>query len=255
MGWGDEIIASGQARLMHLQDPTRKVAIYGRNNEQRYHPAWQNNPRIAIPGEKNVQILRNGADLRPYIKAKEDDRWIWRDFECPIGELYFSDQEKRLAELYAGLIIIEPNIKPRASPNKNWGWERWIKLAQMMPNEFTQLGPQGTKRLPGASRIETKEFRDAVAILSTAKAYVGPEGGMHHAAAALGIPSVVIFGGFISPMQTGYNTQRNLYAGGKPCGMRIKCEHCEKAMAEITPEIVFKNLEEILETDIGRVAA
>jgi hypothetical protein len=241
MGWGDEIIASGQARLLQLVDP-RKVAVYGHNGEQRWHPAWENNPRIAKPGETNTQILRNGPSLRPYIKAKEDTRWIWREWECPRGELYLSDHEKALAELHSGFIIVEPNLKLRASPNKNWGWDNWIKFMQIAPEGIAQLGPPGTKSLPGAYRIQTDDFREAVAVLSKARAYVGHEGGMHHAAAALGIPAVVIFGGFISPLQTGYKEHRNLYAGGKPCGMRVKCPHCEKAMRDISPEDVLENL-------------
>ena len=66
-----------------------------------------------------------------------------------------------------------------------------------------------------------------------------PEGGLHHAAAALGTPTIVIFGGFISPRQTGYPHQVNLFTGGTPCGMRRRCDHCEQAMRRVAIEEVL----------------
>ena len=64
----------------------------------------------------------------------------------------------------------------------------------------------------------------------------------NHAAAALDVPSVVIFGGYISPKQTGYSTQENIFTGGEPCGMRIPCDHCATAMKAIDPEMVAEKL-------------
>ena len=47
-------------------------------------------------------------------------------------------------------------------------------------------------------------------MLSGARAAVLHEGGLHHAAAALGMPAVVLFGGMISPRNTGYDVHVNL---------------------------------------------
>jgi ADP-heptose:LPS heptosyltransferase len=86
----------------------------------------------------------------------------------------------------------------------------------------------------------------AAATLSRARAAVLPEGGLHHAAAAVGVKSIVIYGGYISPQQTGYNLHENIFTGGEPCGMRIPCRHCEKAMASIAPEMVMEKLKKIM---------
>lgn len=94
--------------------------------------------------------------------------------------------------------------------------------------------------------IQTPDFWRACAILSRASAYVGHEGGLHHAAAALGIPGVVIFGGFISPETTGYDCHVNLFTGGNACGNRTPCMHCRDAMNRITPEAVAEALIGIL---------
>ena len=69
MGWGDEIMATGQARVMQESDP-RKVAVADAAGRVRWHPAWQGNPRIATPreaGHGDVQRLTNGPGCRPYV--------------------------------------------------------------------------------------------------------------------------------------------------------------------------------------------
>src|SRR5262249_3229320 len=82
-------------------------------------------------------------------------------------------------------------------------------------------------------------FRDALCVLSLARLYIGPEGGLHHAAAALGVPAVVIFGGFNSPKATGYAWHSNIVAPGEPCGTVAYCLHCRDAMKSITVERVL----------------
>ena len=76
-------------------------------------------------------------------------------------------------------------------------------------------------------------------MLATARLAILPEGGLHHAAAALGVPSIVLFGGFISPRQTGYPHQVNVFTGGTPCGWRVRCGHCAAAMKKIEPERIL----------------
>lgn len=225
--------------------------VFDRNNQQRWHEMWRNNPRIATRSESvhKPQRLVNGPGVRPYIADKTQGRWTWKEWECPKGEIYFSPDELAFASGYRPIVIIEPNNKAKASPNKDWGRERWAVLAgELSKNglEPVQLGPSGTQRLAGVHLIETPTFRHACAVLARAKACVLPEGGLHHAAAALGVPSVVIFGGYIGPRQTGYATQTNLFTGGKPCGMRVTCEHCAQAMSKITPEIVLGEMLKLL---------
>ena len=247
---GDELIASGQARKMQQAHPG-KVVIQDRNGAHREHEMWANNPRIARRSDRlfKPQYLVNGPGVRPYIATKSPDRWGWREWECPVGEIYFSADELAFAMECSPGVVIEPNNKQKASPNKDWGFERWRELALLMIGAGIrpwQIGPNGARVLPGARMICTPTFRLGCAVLAKAKACVLPEGGLHHAAAALGVPAIVIFGGFISPKQTGYATQTNLFTGGAPCGMRIPCEHCAEAMAAITPRMVMDELAKLL---------
>ena len=253
MGYGDEIIASGQARVLHAANQ-RKVFIYDRNGAIREHEMWRGNPRIGTRSERpyQPQMLTNGPGVRPYIASKSAQRWAWREWECPAGEIYFVPDELGYAAAVAPsepFVLIEPNNKQKASPNKDWGLERWSALAGLMRRagiQPWQLGAPGTRLIPGARLIFTPGFRLACAVLARAKACVLPEGGLHHAAAALGIPAVVIFGGFISPKQTGYAAHVNLFTGGEPCGMRVPCGHCALAMGQIQPAAVLEELQKLL---------
>jgi ADP-heptose:LPS heptosyltransferase len=104
--------------------------------------------------------------------------------------------------------------------------------------------------LEGVEFIETPTLRHAAAIVARARAVVVPEGGLHHTAAVFNVPAVVIYGGFISPAVTGYAGQVSLFANDEKhplgCGWRTPCDHCAKAMASITPEIVANHLETLI---------
>ncbi|HSW83543.1 MAG TPA: glycosyltransferase family 9 protein [Usitatibacter sp.] len=243
---------SGRARVLQQSDP-RKCRVTYKGKANRWSPVWENNPRIAAQGEAGdfqELVARDMNNMRAYHVAKTDERWFYNPaFRPDVGEIYFSDLERAFGARRAGLIVIEPHIKPGASPNKSWGWARWQALARLMCRAGmrpVQLGPPGTPRLDGVELLETPNFRFAATVLAGARAAILPEGGLHHAAAALGVPSVVIFGGYISPALTGYDMHRNLFTGGEPCGMRRPCAHCAAAMTAITPEQVFNELSEVL---------
>lgn len=258
MGWGDELIVTGQVRELQGRDPRRVRIVYER---KRWHEAWFHNPRIAHPDESgDFQELRPRDDYRrPYIAQKEGDRWTWRAWGPPRGELYFDAAEVAFGAAHGRRIVIEPTLKAGASPNKDWGHGRWkafIALAERAGLKLTQLGPPGTRVLPGVEWIRTDSMRLAAAVLANARAAALHEGAMHHAAAALSTPAAVIFGGYISPKVTGYEGQKAFFTGGGlGCGLRVPCEHCRQAMAAISSAAVFEALEEILDTNRRSVVA
>jgi hypothetical protein len=280
MGFGDEIMAAGEALRAQLRDPPslyelprtgpRPVAILDRRGGARWHAVWEGNPRIARPEQVaaglDVQHIVNGPGCRPYLLSESRERYVFNaDFRAQPGEIYLNDAELAFAAGYAGGVVVEPFIKSTASPNKNWGWARWQALVRLglrrRPDlEWWQLGHDGpgpgTRWLEGVRPIVTAQgpggFRQACAVLAKAEAAVLPEGGLHHAAAALGVPAVVIFGGFIAPAITGYGGHINLaapHAGLAPrqsCGLRLPCRGCAETMAAVTPEEVAANLEALL---------
>lgn len=253
-------MAAAQARAEHLRSG-RRVRILGANRQVRWHELWDGLPYIAAPGDHggHYAFVMNGPGHRPYIEKKRADRWIWRAHHCEAAEMRLRPEEQRFAAALADPgIVVEPGIKARASPNKDWGWARWQTFARLAADagiRLTQLGERVPRLLPGAHFVYTPSMRYACAVLSRARCYVGHEGGLHHAAAALGRPAVVIFGGFISPAQTGYDGHRNLFTGGKPCGARQACEHCARAMAAIEPRMLLDELEAALVSTPGHLAA
>jgi hypothetical protein len=249
IGIGDEIIATAQvARL--IEKGHRKVAILDRKGFPRWHDIWSGNPHIATPEDiksgMQCTLLNNGPKMRPYIQHHYADHFVWRTWDKRPGEIYLSPDEERFAEEtlrgFGPFVVIEPNIKPNASPNKQWG--RWQKVVDICSDiHFVQFN---IETLRGVTTLATPTFRHACAILKRAKAYLGPEGGLHHAAAALSVRGVVVFGGYVSPEITGYDLHANLFTGGKPCGQKRRCNHCLQAMAQIRPERVVAELRALL---------
>jgi ADP-heptose:LPS heptosyltransferase len=252
MGLGDEIMVSGRARVLQQTDPRKcRVTFQGK---PRWSPIWDGNPRMARleeQGDFQEIAARDAHNNRPYHTSKTTERWTYDlAFRPDIGELYFTNAEQTFGGRYAGRVILEPHIKPGASPNKQWGWERWELLAGLLHHvglEAHQLGPIGTRLLQHVRLIVTPTFRHACAVLAGARIAMLPEGGLHHAAAALNVRAVVIFGGFTPVELTGYPMHRNLGASlGEACGARYPCEHCAGAMASITPQQVFNETMDII---------
>lgn len=252
MGFGDDLMLAGEARDRRTADP-RKVAAR-RGKGFRVSPAFLNNPHMATAEE--IEAARSAPDTlqyldesagRRYIASATPERWTWTQTGPTRGDLYFTAEESAFASTSLRgrwlPVIIEPNLKPGASPNKDWNFNRWqalVDLAGGIP--WLQIGAAGSRRLLRVPFLETPTVRHAAAILEQSVAAVLPEGGLHHAAAAVHTGAVVIFGGYISPAQTGYADHVNIFTGGEPCGMRVPCEHCKAAMARIQPDHVLAQL-------------
>jgi ADP-heptose:LPS heptosyltransferase len=253
MGLGDQLLASGMAK--GAKDRGKRIAfgdgrkiIWDHNTPKILDP----NPNVAKPGSEGASDLEWIAyykGSRIYNKAG-NGHWIWNyDFRPIPGEVYFNITEKMRGDRAGkGFIVIEPNVeawKPMAI-NKQWGEKNWVALADKLRPDFRLIQFKYTsgqhnsgKPLPGVEQIETQTFRDSLSVLKRAALYVGSEGGLHHGAAAMGTKAVVIFGGFVPPQVTGYDMHVNLAAGGEACGSFKPCDHCRKAMEEITLEQVY----------------
>lgn len=255
MGIGDEVMVTGLAAKAQVSDPRLVRVLH--DGHMRWDAIWDHNPRIARLEDKgDFQILHARTNsLRPYIAGKSDEEWTWREFGPPKGEIYFTQSELEFGQKHAGRLIIEPHIKINASLNKDWGWIRWSKLCYLMNDcgyRYTQLGPPSVSLLDFAEWVETPTIRLAAAVLSYAKLVVTHEGAIHHLAAALGVPCIVIYGGYVSPKVTGYECQVNLFTGdGLGCGKRVRCEHCKKCMELITPESVLSHIQKLLQKKVA----
>jgi ADP-heptose:LPS heptosyltransferase len=253
MGYGDEIIGSGLARGAarrgkRIAFGDGKRIIWSRQASEIY----LYNPNVAPPGSEHratdLEWIEYYKGRRLYAHV-EGGRWLFHDFQCKPGEIYFgADEIERIAQWRwpltefkgrpVGPIIIEPNVKPHgacAGANKQWPVDRYLSVASELVNEgywVARMGPGGNSEHAELRRIPTVSFREALMVMSQAQLYIGPEGGLHHAAAALGVPAVVIFGGFNTPRSTGYPWHVNITVG-EPCGNTQACPHCIEAMKSI----------------------
>ena len=251
MGAGDDLISTGLARGFRARG---KLAAFGDGKRILWGPfsaeMFQGNPNIAKPGSErneNIEWVANYKGNRVYNKYS-NGKWHWNmDFKVTPGELYFSEWEKHQAaqSMLADFVVVEPNVEwhKAVAPNKDWGAANYDELTRRLLADGHRvvqfIHKNSRRRLRGVTTIEHHKFRQAIAMLKRASLYIGPEGGMHHAAAAVGTDAVVIMGGFIPPSVVGYDGHINLTGGAEACGTIGECAHCRIAMAKISVDEVW----------------
>ena len=226
MGLGDWLIATAEAK--ELNETTGQKVKFGDKKLYFYDKTiFANNPRIATIDEDGLWIP-NYPCHRPYALKTENGFMTYNDkFKVTPGEIYFSSDELEWLDkqdLPKDFILVEPNVKNKFVHAQNKAWSYWEELLKHnLP--WLQVGDYLAKVY--TKKIITNDFREALLILSKAKLFVGTDGGLHHAAAALGIPAVVIWTGFSSPKHLGYDGHTNIHDGSDPCGTyHGVCRHC-----------------------------
>lgn len=243
MGLGDNLMASGMAKGYAAKG---KRAAFGDGAkiiwDHHSETIFRNNPNIAHPGSEGAADLQWIPFYRGHRIYNEERKGAWRwnhNFRARPGEMFFSEEEKEFGSRFgSGFIVIEPNVPAfkTVAPNKQWPVERYRQVAKELAasgRDIVQFDHGGKCVLSHARQIKTPDFRRALAVLSHAALYIGPEGGLHHGAACVGVAAVVLFGGFIPPAVTGYVGHANLTGGADACGSLRRCEHCVAAMNNI----------------------
>jgi len=260
MGFGDDVLATGFARGLHAQG---KRAAFGDGKRIIWGPwskeVFHNNPNVASPGSEGSSDLIWVDYYKGHRGYNQLDmnrqRWAWNyEFKAKPGEFFFTVEE---IDFVCGwpwdkeFIFIEPNVpwhKPVAV-NKDWGKEKYQAVADMLLRDghCVVQTSYGRDKLNGVRFVTTPTYRHAIAIMSRAKAALIPEGGLHHGAAAVGIPAVVIFGGFIPPAVIGYDDHINLTGDStEACGSLRKCDHCRAALDKISVEQAYQSVKRLV---------
>jgi len=284
MGFGDEIMATAYAKAVVKKYPEAK-AIFGdpKNHldagtntlKVSFSEVFLNNPHILQEGEaiKDFVCIPDYPGCRMYVdyeKSQTEGNKImafsWNpEFRAARGQLFFTDQEKSVAAAIVARLpfpfyAIEPNVAGKDWINKKaWAWDRWQAVVDQTVAHsvggdeafpWVQLsGPH----LAGVVGLENLPFRVACAVLSCANGLLTTDGALHHAAAALGVPAVVLWGHYSSPTTFGYEDQVNLRESDRMslgCGTTYgECPECPKSMAAITVPQVLKALVAITNPD------
>ena len=226
--------------------------VFGDGKRKFYNMIFEGNPRIAEKPLEDETLcwIANFPGHRPYIKSLENDHITFNyDFKAEPGEIYLLKDEA--VKPLSRYVVVEPNVKQNWYPgtNKDWGFKNWQTLVNKMDLPWVQLGDQALPRLKGVRHHKTDSIRSAMGVLSGADLLVTTDGALHHAAAAMGVPAIVLWGGFSPPQVLGYDEHVNIWHGGEACGkFRVKCNHCRKLMDEISVEEVTEAIERVLET-------
>lgn len=270
MGYGDEILAAGQAQRIFDADPRLRIVIVGTDDKPRWHDIWEGNPVIVKPENGkipsgSIRLIRNGPNCRPYIvyPFTKDTGWTFdRSFKARenMAKIYLTDQERQRGsdarEKYGDYVLVEPHTK---HDNFRWSIEEWAEFVKLNAKDhvFVQHVHAESVVIPGVE-TEPATFREACGLAIGAQAYVRSESGMCHAAASFGVRQVTIWGGCLDPeVLGGYPLTVNVAdrGAGSPCGRWHPCLHCAAAMKAITPKRVTRALKRALtlkgeETDL-----
>lgn len=283
MSLGDKLMAIGDAWQQHLDDARRRpVAIGDGLSIDPTHidlcagldflatPAqlaagievtWLHAYRRRHPHIDYAAMERAQRRLRPWLRLFPTR---YQGGQCPFWIFNLAYRAKpapiRLNEAELGIVarwsaspfvVIEPRLQSEAPPGKQWPVERYAELARRLGRQHRviQIGAPDSEPLAGVEQLRPRSFREALAYLKAARLYIGPEGGLHHACAAMGTRAVVIFGGFIPPQVTGYPFHVNLTGGEtRFCGTKAphRCRHCEAAMTRIGVDEVEQHARRLL---------
>ena len=240
MGIGDSVLATAEARYYNEKHGLPVVFADKKTKKIYWDEVFENNPRILKEpkqGQK-VIVVENIPKRRPYITFGTTERYYYNlEFKAEPGELFLSDEERSSG--IPDAVIIEPNTKDYGlSLNKAWPWDRWQELVKRLDLPWVQLGPEESRTLDGVKRVVTKTFREALGHIEKASLVVTTDGGLHHAAAALKVPAVVLWGGLAPHTVLGYDFHTNICKTDRVCGSFHACAHCFDAMNAITVDEV-----------------
>jgi len=220
---------------------------------------WTNNPDIR--GHLPVRLMRWPSRLAKrrvismrYEESPRENLHFIQRLACLVGldpgkeytpAIYLDDAEEQYGIAHArDAILIQTDAKNVWTSNKNWFMDRFQDVARecLRYGRVLQVGMGQQPKLEGAEDWRNRtNVREIAALLKAAKLFVGLEGGLMHIASAMGTPSIIIYGGYISPRQSGYSSQTNFYSPVEcaPCLLRTPCPYDMKCMKEITADRVI----------------
>ncbi len=281
MGFGDYLMLSGRIRVLKQTMPDQQICCPTLENRFYFESIFFNNQHIVR--NKNVDNSQRHLEIGQLnlgIRKEKSGFIHWNTSEPPIrGDIYFTNNELNIAKKFINdaklrfklkykidplkIIFLSPYATTKRiingklinyihSKNKEWPEEYWQELILSLMDRvlFVSTISQENKDRPKLRYVDFiySDFRIASAILQFSDIYVGIEGGLHHAAAALKKPGIVIFGHWISPIVSGYSYHINFYDKNieNGCGSLTICEKCLEYMRNLSTKKVLETLLEFI---------
>jgi len=164
-------------------------------------------------------------------------------------EIYLSEKEihfgNEFKSKYAPYICINPSSK--CSKNQEWPEVNWVELIKKGKTDgynFVQLGLMEETYIKGCIDLRGQlTLRESLSILNSADGYIGVDSFWAHAASALNVPAIVLFGD-TNPEIWGHKNNHNIYkkTDCSPCFDLLygqSCSYNKKCMNSIKIEEVF----------------
>lgn len=160
----------------------------------------------------------------------------------------------------AGSIVVQNSCRGAqfSAYTKEWPYERWNVLVERLlaqGHPVVQLGTPVDPLIPGATDLRGRtDLPQAAGVLEHARLFIGLESGLMHVAAAVGAPSVIVYGGRSRPWETGYPWHWHVANTTIPCAgcaLNTGCPHEMECMNEIGLEAVWVTVQSALEGGIA----
>lgn len=159
---------------------------------------------------------------------------------------------KRLSAFKKPLVAINTSSKESC---KNWLPEYWIELLTSLNGAFTviQLGDENELEFENSIRLAGKlNLRESISVLEKCSLFIGGVSFLMHAAASVGVKSVIIYGGRETPSNSGYSQNVNLFEKMEcgPCWIHEEdgefCLNEMNCMKKIKPSLVYSAIMSLL---------
>ncbi len=260
-GIGDALLLTPALRALKAEQPDRKVAVF--YPKKSHEEVLRHNPNIDILKTANplacpFEAFSYYFGLKPFhlvnygqyspsrfarVHAAEIiARMLGVKLDGAHMEVFLTSQERdrAAAHFVYRTRTIALHTGANCSSNKNWPEQNWSSLVRRNPQfRFLQLGAADDPNAEGAVDLRGRTtLREAFAILACSDCFVGIESSLAHAASALKIPGIVIFGP-TTPQVWGNSNLTNLYKRA-PCSPCIDvlfsdpCPYERYCMTDIT---------------------
>jgi len=225
------------------------------------------------------KLIHLDMNLHHYAAQETTDRWLWKDrpsiTDCLLEhfpgveasskaypELFFSSEEEAWVrgwldenELVPGSYsVVEPHTKEDwFGKLRSWPWDNWLCLfddfLSATSSTWIQVGVENKAIIPGVRNVTGQlTFRQTALLMKSSGLFLGTEGGLMHVAAAVGVPSVIIYGGITRPEFSGYPEKHKIvcnYVDCIHCGYKGCCPNGHICMESILPEQVADAIREL----------
>jgi ADP-heptose:LPS heptosyltransferase len=173
-------------------------------------------------------------------------------------KFFVTEKERKNAEN----LLHEYKTKPLIAINtvskeltKDWPPSYWHELIDRLNEKYfiIQLGNQNEIQSEKVVRLAGKlDLRESIAVLAKCNLFIGGVSFLMHAASAVGIRSVIIYGGRETPQNSGYDNNINLYQkiDCGPCWIHEEdgevCENNLECLTRIKVDTVLESINQIL---------